>query len=84
MKKRPEYADLAQSLKAVRYARGCISGQREGFDRSLAEEGYESAVAEMEPILHRAVELATGDLPPREVERLAEWLIARLVKALES
>jgi hypothetical protein len=69
---------LELALEETKCARACIT-QNRGYDKEMACEGYESCVADgLVPALLSAVESAVADLEPREVERLAAYLLHRL------
>lgn len=78
---RSAYSDLASALGEVAAARACIAENR-GMEKEQAREGYEAAVGEvLVPKLLAAIELACGDMDARDVERLAETVLLRLLRA---
>lgn len=73
-------ARLSAALEFVVQARSFIAENR-GPEKEEAREGYEAIVSEgLVPVLLDVVEAFVGDAPPREVERLAQYVLSRLDK----
>lgn len=73
---RATYEKLEKALETARAARAAI-GQNRGLEKEQAREGYEYAIGEeVVPALLAAVEDLAGDLEARDVERLAEKILA--------
>jgi hypothetical protein len=77
---RTQYAELTQALEDADDAKRCIA-QNRGYDKELAKDAYLEVVGQvLAPALIAALDLATGDLSPEAIVRLAKKLVDELKK----